>query len=137
MFEIPDSEHIIRYASPSKWDARQNLIRTSAFQLRTEKNEQYLSCNHSEFRKNNIKDIITDMQNHDLTIKSNGVLFRMPIQTIKQIAKLHNIEIKVHRHSNVDSYSGIYNTLELNNNDEFLAEMANEASKSLIILKDI
>lgn len=132
MTEIPDSDHIVRYASPSKWNKKLKIIKIKAFQLRTEKQEEDLSCNHSEFRNNIIEEIIKDMENHGLVMdKENGTLFKMNIGAIKKIGEAYLQKISVQRKNSIDSYSGIFGTLPLNDNEEFLVEMSNEASKSL------
>lgn len=132
MTEIPDSDHIVRYASPSKWNKKLKIIKIKAFQLRTEKQEKDLSCNHSEFRSDIIDEIIKDMESHNLIMdKKDGTLFKMNVGTIKKIGQSYHQEISVQRKNNTDSYSGIFGTLPLNDNEEFLAEMSYEASKSL------
>ncbi|MDR3243565.1 MAG: hypothetical protein LBT79_02325 [Elusimicrobiota bacterium] len=119
MCDIPNNNHIIRYAPPIK--INDSKVSIDIFALR--ENENYLSCFWFEFRNNNIYEIKKDMLSRNLRLNPNGLNLSINISKMKDIITIHkntyntNLNISVKHISNKnDSYSGI----KPNSKDNFM-----------------
>lgn len=131
---LPDSDHIVRYCSPSRWDRKNREIFPSAFEL-TEKelnsSEPYLSCGHLEHYKNNAFGRVCCDIASIRNVSDRGCFCQLGIGKIKEIGRQanHN-DIYINKLSNKKnpSYAGIFKT---SNNLKLLVKLAVEATLSI------
>ena len=111
--DIADTNHVVRYASPSK---------VQIFTLRDQDNG-YLSCFWYEKRNCDIIQIETDQKNRKLKIKKTGLNILISILKLKKIVEEYGkatVNVKYLGEALKDSYSGIYPKEESIFNEERL-----------------